>query len=61
MMILIQNMVIDETEFDTWHNLESARVRIFADSAKTQLLSTYRITAGTTGPGKFATWKQVEE
>jgi hypothetical protein len=56
-----QNMVIDETLFDTDGNLYSARVRIFRDSAKTDLISTYRITAATTGPGKFSSWEQIEE
>lgn len=56
-----QNMVIDQPEYDTWHNLISARVQLFRDSAKTQLLATYRITADTIGPGRFSTWEQVEE
>jgi len=56
-----QNIEIDETIFDTWHNMESARVRIFADSAKTQVLATYRINCTTTGPGQFSQWEQVEE
>jgi hypothetical protein len=56
-----QNIVIDETVFDTWHNMESARVRIYVDSAKTQLLATYRINCTTIGPGRFSSWEQVEE
>jgi len=56
-----QNMVIDETIFDREGNLYSARVRIFRDSLKTDLITTYRISAVTTGPGKFSSWEQVEE
>jgi len=56
-----QNMVIDETVFDAWHNLESARVVIYKDSTKTDILQTYRINTTTTGPGQFSSWEQVEE
>ena len=56
-----QNILIDDTDFDTYGNLVSARVRIYMDSAKTQLISTYAITAsGTTSPGVFTTWQSVE-
>lgn len=56
-----QNMVIDETRFDTEGNLYSARVTLYQDSAKTSVLQRYRITATTTGPGKFSEWEQIEE
>lgn len=56
-----QNMVIDEAGYDQWGNMESARVRIFEDSAKTILLATYRISVNTTAPGRFSNWEQVEE
>lgn len=55
-----QNMVIDDTYFDGSGNLYSARVTLYRDSAKTQVLARYRITANPTGPGKFSTWEQVE-
>jgi hypothetical protein len=55
-----QNIVIDETEYDDWGNLESARVRLFYDSNKTSLLSTYKITSVSTDAGKFTHWEQVE-
>lgn len=56
-----QNMVIDETVFDREGNLYSARLIIYKDSALTQRLAKYRITATTTGPGKFSRWEQIEE
>ena len=55
-----QNILIDRTVYDDWGNLESARVRLFYDSNKTNLLSTYQITSVSTDAGKFTTWEQVE-
>ena len=55
-----QNILIDETEYDDYGNLASARVRLFHDSNKTNLLSTYQITSVSTDAGKFVTWEQVE-
>lgn len=55
-----QNIVIDETEYDNWGNLSGARIRLFHDSNKTNLLSTYQITSVSTDAGKFTTWEQVE-
>jgi hypothetical protein len=55
-----QNILIDETKYDDWGNLESARVRLFYDSNKTNLLSTYQITSVSTDAGKFTTWEQIE-
>ena len=56
-----QNIVIDQTKFDRAYNLYSARVRIFRDSSKTDLITKYRITANSTGPGTFSRWEQIEE
>ena len=55
-----QNILIDQTVYDDYGNLESARVRLFHDSNKTNLLSTYQITSVSTDAGKFTTWEQVE-
>ena len=54
------NMVIDNTVFDREGNLYKARVTLYRDSAKTQVLARYQVNAITTGPGKFATWEQIE-
>jgi hypothetical protein len=54
------NMVIDNTVFDKEGNLYKARVTLYKDSAKTEVLARYQVNAVTTGPGKFATWEQIE-
>lgn len=56
-----QNIVIDETIFDQFGNMRSARLRIFREASKTNVIATYRITARPKGPGRFTTWEQVEE
>lgn len=56
-----QNIVIDQTKFDQFGNLIRARLRIFKEASKTNVLATYRITANPSGPGQFSTWEQVEE
>lgn len=55
-----QNIIIDQTKYDSFDNLSSARVRIFHDSTKTELINSYRITSVSKYPGKFITWEQVE-
>ena len=55
-----QNMLIDNTVFDVSGNLYQARVTLYRDSAKTEVLARYQINAVTTGPGKFSTWEQIE-
>ena len=59
-----QNLYIDNTNFDTDDNLYSARLRIYENSADvgtdSGVLAAYSITAVTTGPGKFSSWKQIE-
>jgi len=60
-----QNIFIDETSYDDYKNLISARIRIYSssDSVGTDqnIISTYRITVDGDEPGKFTTWKQIEE
>jgi len=57
-----ENMYIDQTVFDAEGNMISARLRIYENSANvgtaTGVLAAYRITANSTGPGKFTSWKQ---
>jgi regulator of protease activity HflC (stomatin/prohibitin superfamily) len=59
-----QNMLIDQTVYDDWGNLENARLRIYSDSASvgtsSNILATYQITSESTECGQFTTWKQVE-
>jgi len=59
-----QNILIDETIYDDFGNLESARVRIYSDSASVgtnnNIISTYLITSESTECGKFTTWSQEE-
>ena len=60
-----QNIYIDETGYDAYDNLSSARIRIYSDSSSVgtanDVISTYRITSVSTETGKFTTWKQIEE
>lgn len=56
-----QNIVIDETIFDQFGNMRSARLRIFREASKTNVIAIYRITAKPNGPGRFTTWEQIEE
>jgi len=55
-----ENIVIDETEYDSYGNLSSARVRLFYDSNKTNILNTYKITSNSNAAGQFSTWEQME-
>jgi len=60
-----ENIYIDNTQFDTDDNLFSSRLRIYENSVDvgtdSGVIATYQITAVTTGPGKFSSWKQVKE
>lgn len=56
-----QNIVIDQTRFDEYGNMRSARLRIFREASKINVIATYRITAKPNGPGRFVNWEQVEE
>ena len=59
-----QNILIDETEYDDWGNLESARVRLYSVSGSigtvNDILATYQITSVSSDAGKFTHWEQVE-
>jgi hypothetical protein len=60
-----QNIYIDETGYDTYGNLSSARIRIYSDSSSVgtanNVISIYRVTSVSTEAGKFTIWKQIEE
>ena len=59
-----QNILIDNTNYDASGNLISARVRVYSDSASVgtpnNVLATYQMNCNSSGPGKFATWSQIE-
>ena len=61
--LIHENIYIDNTQFDANDNLFSSRLRIYANSGDvgtdSGVLATYEITAVTTGPGKFTSWKQI--
>lgn len=59
-----QNVYIDQTIFDGFGNMTSARLRIYENSSDvgtdSGVLASYRITSNPTGPGKFTRWQQIE-
>ena len=59
-----QNILIDNTTYDEFQNLETARVRIYSDSASlgtaSNVIASYRITAVSYDVGRFTTWTQEE-
>lgn len=59
-----QNILIDQTGYDSHGNLSNARVRIYTKSASVgtnnDVLATYQITSVSTATGKFTTWSQKE-
>jgi len=60
-----ENIYIDQTVFDEYGNMVSARLRIYEDSVNVStnngVLAQYRITSTPNGPGKFTRWKHVKE
>jgi len=59
-----QNILIDNPVYDGFHNLISARVRIYSEAGSVgtsnNIIGTYNISAPSNKPGKFVTWSQVE-
>lgn len=59
-----QNILIDQTGYDKYGNLSTARVRIYSDSASvgtdSNVIATYQIESVSTDTGKFTTWSQKE-
>lgn len=58
------NIFIDNPEYDNNNNLISARIRIYSNSisvgTNNNVIGEYQITAPSSGPGKFITWKQIK-
>lgn len=57
-----ENTSIDQTVFDQYGNLESARLRIYSDAASvgtdSNVIAEYEINANTTDIGRFGSWTQ---
>jgi len=57
------NFYIDQTQYDNYGNMISARVRIYSDKnsvgTDTNIIETYLITADGTECGKFNYWAQI--
>jgi len=57
------NIYIDNPSYDQFHNLISARVRIYSAAGSVgtanDIIGTYDISAPSNNPGKFVTWSQV--
>jgi hypothetical protein len=63
--LLHENIYIDNTEYDIYDNLISARVRLYSVSSSVgtanDILATYQITSSANeAVGKFTTWEQVK-
>ena len=58
-----ENIFIDNPTYDSYGNMESARLRIYSDPASvgtgSNVIGTYQISAPSTAPGQFTTWRQV--
>ena len=61
--LLHQNIYIDNTVYDAYGNLSSARVRIYSVvgsvGTSNDVIGTYNITSSSGATGKFDYWKQV--
>lgn len=59
-----QNILIDQTGYDKYGNLSTARVRIYSNSVSvgtdSNVIATYQIASVSTETGKFTTWTQRE-
>ena len=59
-----ENTCIDQTVFDGYGNLISARVRLYSNPSSVgtdnDVIYTYNITAVSTNPGQFSEWRQVK-
>lgn len=58
-----ENIFIDNPTYDSDGNMTAARLRIYSNPASvgtaSDVIGTYQITAPSTAPGQFASWKQV--
>lgn len=59
-----ENIFIDNPVYDNDGNLTSARVRIYSNSSdvgtSNGVIGAYQITAPSSAPGRFITWKQIK-
>lgn len=59
------NMLIDQTIYDDYGNLISARIRLYRDAASvgtnSNVITSYRISVDAENCGQFNTWEQTEE
>lgn len=58
--LMQENYVLDQTVYDGNSNLTSARIRTYLDSAKTQLLATYLVSATFTG-NQMQTYQVIKQ
>jgi len=58
-----ENIFIDNPSYDGDGNMTSARLRIYSNPASvgtgSDVIGTYQITAPSTAPGEFTSWRQV--
>ena len=63
--LMHENIYIDNTIYDAFGNLSSARVRIYSNAASVgsdnNIIGTYEITSSSSETGKFSSWKQVKQ
>ena len=59
-----QNLLIDQTQYDQYGNMVSARLIIYSDSnsvgTNNNIIAKYRISASSQRQGTFLEWRQVE-
>ena len=59
-----ENIYIDNTSYDAYGNLSSARLRIYSVAGSvgtgSDVVATYTITCNGSAPGRFTNWKQVK-
>jgi len=59
-----ENIYIDNTSYDAYGNLSSARLRIYSVVGSvgtgSDVVATYTITCNGSAPGRFTNWKQVK-
>ncbi len=62
--LMHENIFIDQTVYDEYGNMQSARVRIYSTSSSVgsanDVIGTYTITSSSSETGKFNQWSQVK-
>lgn len=58
-----ENIFIDQPTYDSYGNMDSARLRIYSNPGSvgtdSDVIGTYEISAPSTSPGQFTSWKQI--